>query len=38
MDYIKKLIDVKYYGELFYPLFTTAVAQTIRKELTTFTQ
>ena len=38
MDYIKKLIDVKYYGELFYPLFTTAVAQTIRKELTTITQ
>ena len=38
MDYIKKLTSAKYYGELFYPLLTPAVAQTIKKELSTFNQ
>jgi tRNA A-37 threonylcarbamoyl transferase component Bud32/predicted nucleotidyltransferase len=38
VDYIKKLTNAKYYDELFYPLLTPAVAQTIKKELSTFTQ
>lgn len=36
MEHIKKLTNAKYYFELFYPLFTPAVAQTIKKEISNF--
>jgi len=36
MEYIKKLINTKHYLELFYPLLTPTVAQTVRKEISNF--
>ena len=36
MEYIKKLINTKHYLELFYPLLTPTVAQTVKKEISNF--
>ena len=36
MEYMKKLINTKHYLELFYPLLTPTVAQTVRKEISNF--
>lgn len=36
MEYMKKLINTKHYLELFYPLLTPTVAQTVKKEISNF--
>jgi tRNA A-37 threonylcarbamoyl transferase component Bud32/predicted nucleotidyltransferase len=36
MEYVKKLTNTKHYLELFYPLLTPTVAQTIKKEISNF--
>ena len=36
LEYMKKLINTKHYLELFYPLLTPTVAQTVRKEISNF--
>ena len=36
LEYMKKLINTKHYLELFYPLLTPTVAQTVKKEISNF--
>jgi tRNA A-37 threonylcarbamoyl transferase component Bud32/predicted nucleotidyltransferase len=36
MEYMKKMTNTKHYLELFYPLLTPAVAQTVKKEISNF--